>query len=775
MTMAFHQLYYTSCEHGLLGYGGFQFNAVTPGIPPTVMRQVEDMTSYEPPRSMPGDPRPDQLAGYPVAFCHAPGGASTSITAQVVFTGADYSGRPGNYFAHALVTDSPQDFGPVLPVELWDAPWWRTKPAEVRELPPLPGPPPRGHLDRAAIGEFVDGADDRVLPVLLSAVSQAMEGGRPVLLAGPDTAANARWIAAICYLLGDQLARRLSFTTYSHRPAYARHHLIGVLSGDETVPADETFHVYDTATGRLPTVPVHPLAALLARAGINQADSLWRQAAARASGPAEGLDGWHPAVAAAAVLAGIRLDPPDAEAVMAWLGTAAPAAGVPVLEALVDQEPVSDERGAALHGLAARLRATAVTERLELGMVAAAYVRIGRGEPAGPPVRLTSQAAKDEAASQCVAALDRLPVEYAPALLKWTADAGAVLAPGEFREFGLFLDPAIDADLLGTILTGRPYVVEGLLSRLSAHPDEARDLFTRTSVVGYDEVAGQPRLAEQWVLGARARGEGTAIDAFREIRALRRSSGSVPDVDLLSELWPGECPAGDLRELLPAAAEADAEDWLAKRIGRTLSDDSSHGRAGLAKALDGYPALRDRLPGDLRQTADSLAKTGTLVANASVKVARGDTRVFRELYRSYVNGDRQARKLLDKQIPKLLCQTDRLDLAMRDCPEPVRHAFCVELQTQLHPLYAEAAALGARVFFAMLYLDGRGAAATREALDQALLQQVRNWPGNRRRALRKALNKTDAEEFDRWWEDHHGGALVKIRGLLRRGKDGGQP
>jgi hypothetical protein len=75
----------------------------------------------------------------------------------------------------------------------------------------------------------------------------------------------------------------------------------------------------------------------------------------------------------------------------------------------------------------------------------------------------------------------------------------------------------------------------------------------------------------------------------------------------------------------------------------------------------------------------------------------------------------------------------------------------------------------------MLYLDGRGAAATREALDQALLQQVRNWPGNRRRALRKALNKTDAEEFDRWWEDHHGGALVKIRGLLRRGKDGGQP
>ena len=29
--MAFQQLYYTSCEHGLGGYGGYQFNAVTPG------------------------------------------------------------------------------------------------------------------------------------------------------------------------------------------------------------------------------------------------------------------------------------------------------------------------------------------------------------------------------------------------------------------------------------------------------------------------------------------------------------------------------------------------------------------------------------------------------------------------------------------------------------------------------------------------------------------------------------------------------------------------
>ena len=43
--MAFKQLYYTSCEHGLGGYSGYQFNAVTPGVSPAVMREVEDRPS----------------------------------------------------------------------------------------------------------------------------------------------------------------------------------------------------------------------------------------------------------------------------------------------------------------------------------------------------------------------------------------------------------------------------------------------------------------------------------------------------------------------------------------------------------------------------------------------------------------------------------------------------------------------------------------------------------------------------------------------------------
>src|SRR5580658_8498751 len=207
--MAFQQLYYTSCEHGLLGYGGFQFNATTPGISSALLREVENLTAYEPPRSMPVDPGPGELADYPVAL-------------------SDYSGRPGNYFAHALVTDSVADFGQVLPVELWEAPLWQTKPVREIELPSLPGPPARGALDRA------------------------MTGDRPVLLIGKDTESNADWIAALSYLLGDDLARRLSFTTYSHRPSHSRHQVIGIVGDRGQVASPASFYIYDASTGELP-------------------------------------------------------------------------------------------------------------------------------------------------------------------------------------------------------------------------------------------------------------------------------------------------------------------------------------------------------------------------------------------------------------------------------------------------------------------------------------------------------------------------------------------
>jgi len=68
--MAFQQLYYTSCETGLAGFGGYQFNAVTPGTSPVVMREVEGSSIYEPPRWLMADPLPDEPEVYPTAFSY---------------------------------------------------------------------------------------------------------------------------------------------------------------------------------------------------------------------------------------------------------------------------------------------------------------------------------------------------------------------------------------------------------------------------------------------------------------------------------------------------------------------------------------------------------------------------------------------------------------------------------------------------------------------------------------------------------------------------------
>jgi hypothetical protein len=218
--VAFQQLYYTSCEHGLGGYGGFQFNAVTPGVSPAVLREVEERTVYQPPHWL-ADPDAEGLEAYPTAFSYTVNeAAGTAITARVVFTGTDYSGRPGNYFAHALASSTPErDFGALLPAELWGSPLWQSDPVAGATLPELAPPLPPGVIDRPGAQAFLEAREaDGILPELLSAVGRAMAGERPVLLVTLDATETAWWIAAVSYLLGERLARRMTFTTFSHRP-----------------------------------------------------------------------------------------------------------------------------------------------------------------------------------------------------------------------------------------------------------------------------------------------------------------------------------------------------------------------------------------------------------------------------------------------------------------------------------------------------------------------------------------------------------------------------
>src|SRR5262245_62012534 len=101
--MAVEQLYYTSCEQGLSGFSGFQFNAVSPGAGADVMHAVEALAGYEPPRSMLSSDTPEDLARCPVNLCFVPEEAGATVLCAR-YVGRDSAQRFGNYFAHALYT-----------------------------------------------------------------------------------------------------------------------------------------------------------------------------------------------------------------------------------------------------------------------------------------------------------------------------------------------------------------------------------------------------------------------------------------------------------------------------------------------------------------------------------------------------------------------------------------------------------------------------------------------------------------------------------------------
>jgi hypothetical protein len=324
--MAFAQLYYTSCESGLSDFAGFQFNAVTPGLAPQVLREVEALTSYEPPRSLGFRPSAAEIAGCPVNLVYRC--EPVTVLANVVFVGLDFSQRLGNYFAHALVGQIGADrFDQVLPIELWGSPIWTDRPIAGRELPALPQLPDaagRHRLTRAGVDRFLAARErPEQLAALVTAAEDAVaRRGRSIVVIEADTTAAAQWIAAISFLLPPAVARRMSFDTYRHRPEYSDANVIGTLPESDFDLGDSTFHsyvVFDPASGRISDVVPEPAAALLARAGAVGAAGLWERAATLADLAALSLAECRPVLVAAAVLSRIPVPADDLDALGRWL------------------------------------------------------------------------------------------------------------------------------------------------------------------------------------------------------------------------------------------------------------------------------------------------------------------------------------------------------------------------------------------------------------------------------------------------------------------------
>ena len=323
--MSYQQLYYTSCETGLSGYAGYQFNAVTDETSVKTMRTVETLSSYESPHSLAQASSPDELAQCPVNLCFAPG--APTVLACVSYVGRDSSNRVGNYFAHALATsDLDADDPGLLPIELWRAPWWSTTASAVTSLPALDGPLGTGTaLSREQVTRFLDAHPHRDrLPDLLAAAGLARDrDDRSVLVVAESADEVAAWFAAVCYLLPPAWVRRLSFSTYLSRPSRSRLHLLGTLPEtklDLGPDATERFYLFDFPGERFASPPPDPLARLCVSVGVQALPALWGWAGTLASGREDTLEDWYPVVGAAAALGAVPLTASDLAAVATWLG-----------------------------------------------------------------------------------------------------------------------------------------------------------------------------------------------------------------------------------------------------------------------------------------------------------------------------------------------------------------------------------------------------------------------------------------------------------------------
>jgi hypothetical protein len=712
--MGFAQLYYTSCESGLSDFAGFQFNAATPGLPAQVLREVEALTSYEPPRSLGYHPSPAEIAACPVNLVYAC--EPTTVLANVVFTGMDFSQRLGNYFAHALVGQTGTDrfdgaggLDAILPIELWGSTVWAGRPITGGELPALTGlpgllePAAGRRMTRAGVDAFLaDRARPEQLAALVTAAQQAVLGpGRSIVIIEADNSAAAHWIGAISFLLPSAVARRMSFATYRHRPEYSDAHVIATLPESDFDLGEAAFHsyvVFDAASGRISEVAPDPAATLLVRAGAVGAARLWQHAAELAGGrlgQATGitLADWHPALVAAAIRDGAPVTVTDLDALATWLGSS----------------------------------------------------------PAVLPEAALPEGARPEAA---------LP-------------EAALRACGE-RVLGPELVRAGGGPVLAT-LAGSRMLLDGALAHLAAvtaaDPEVAVEIFAAGLGDLVPDDARLPGELRRAALLARAR-----RDPGSRVPALGRLTEPNHPVEegLLLRLWPeGNWTAAEARaalDVLGPARSADPPvlDWLARAIIEPAREPGYlEAYLGLCRAVE--EGVAGRLPPDAERAVSQTLATVRQLDRAGAEP--GDrAALVRSWVESYPEQARTSQDLIREVLPAQLDElagSPDLPGLLAGCPAPLVAAYLETAHRRLDTAPADVDGT-ARLYQAGQNLRRGKDQVVAPALNDALHQGLRTWSPDELDRLQERLRTAEPElaaGFEAWRRRHLGGAL---RRSLRR-------
>jgi hypothetical protein len=577
----------------------------------------------------------------------------------------------------------------------------------------------------------------------------------------------------VSYLLGEHLAARMTFTTYSHRPGYSRHHLTGILSDALPPDADSSFQLFDLDAGKTPGGEVHPLAAILAGTGVMATEELWRQATTFASGAEEGPDDWLGPVTAAAGLLGRRLSASQTDTVARWLPLAArrmPAQHADILLGVALAQrggTLSDERLLSMLELARELPSPSQVEQLEQILLDRAVTHITRGERA-EPIQFTGKAG--QIAQTQVSSLLAAGSTAALAVLDWAAASRVLPSDTELEWYGQTgLDLNTPERELSRLLSHFPAIRRGLVRRLASEPRwRAGEFFAGPTggLISRDDLTEYAGLAEEWLLVSVDLGRMRPWNAFDQIVDIRH--GPYLDRVLLERLWPTGCRSQDITDLLASVTKPPREEvlrWFVAEIeaaaARGMKDE---GWLKLSGVLSKHPILAS-LPEDLIMTVRNAVRTTAKVNRADAAVRRGDVRVFAGLYDEYRTGSASTRLRLREELPKLLINADSLGRALRGCPADVMAAFCSSLQGWLSR-DSPNAQVASRVFSALADPELQ---AQPELLDQleATFELVRDWRHRDIAFLGQMLarDRQIAEKFRAWRESHRGRLARKLFGL----------
>ncbi|MCX5299801.1 GTPase-associated protein 1-related protein [Streptomyces sp. NBC_00193] len=599
----FQQLYYTSCEHGLSGFSGFQFNAVSPGVTAGTRQAVEALAGYEPPRSLVESDTPELLERCPVNLCYRPydrdGRRATALCVRYV--GRDSARRFGNYFAHALHSeDFREAAGGMLGIELWNSPVWTRTVAPATEIPVLAAPAP-GPLGVRAVAEFLRGHPHAArLPELLAAVFAALTEHGSVVVVDHDTERIARWFAAVSYLLPPPLARGLSFATYVFRPARSRLHLIGTVPEAQLAfgtDDEAAYTVFDFSRGVFPEVPVSDLVRLLTRIGVDSVRLVWSWTADYTRGGEETPEDWHAPVAAAACAGGITLTKADAHAVIDWLAGAdhLGALGATVADDIHRKHRDLDDGRLAMLSAAAKAGGDIGVHREIEGKLHAsrmrAYVRSAGN--AAPPVPIDDPTARERATAlwERLAAEARTPRERTRLLL-WAVGARLSLTREAVERETLDLAHALLAsstdelldevsELLRVLPVMRASLAAAVEEVLKGRSGQEQVLsHFPANLLREDDLADRPLVLEHHL---RARAERIRSDTvpimFKILKIRGRTS---PDEELVSALWHpsrtwSHADAAWIARLLPAAEPVDEAvgAWFRRALGQDIQEEES--------------------------------------------------------------------------------------------------------------------------------------------------------------------------------------------------------